>query len=76
MTEEAATLQLLIDSILEKHRELRKENETDSDTNYVDFTELEIRAMVESLWTDRFASSRQRFRESVGAAVASQIEKS
>ena len=76
MAEDAATLQLLIDSILEKHRDLRHEHGNDPESDFVDFSELEIREMVESLWTDRFASSRQRFHESVGRAVQSQIDKS
>ena len=76
MAGEAPTFQLLVDSILERHRDLKREHDANPDLEYVDFTELEISAMIESLWIDRFGSSRQRFHEAVGDAVASQIEKS
>lgn len=76
MVEQAATLQLLIDSILEKHRDLRRERENDPESDFVDFSELELTEMIEALWTERFASNRQRFRESVGRAIQSQIDKS
>ena len=76
VTDEAPTFQLLVESILERHRELKREHEAAQDVDYVDFSELEIRAMIESLWVDRFGSSRQRFHEAVGDAVSAQIEKS
>lgn len=63
----------LVDSVLRRHAEHKAEDSADVEDDYFEFTEDELRRLVEDLWIDRYASDRKTFKESVGDIVSKKV---
>lgn len=66
----------LMDAVLRRHQSNRAAAASDPEADYVDFSDEQVAAMVETLWVDRFTESRKQFQDSVSAAVSNKVSKS
>jgi hypothetical protein len=69
MEQENIALDLLSGAVLSKHQAMRQASHGRPDSDFVDFTDEEVKSMVESLWVDRYTTSRRAFEETVGRCV-------
>jgi hypothetical protein len=69
MEQENIALDLLASAVLNKHQAMRQSSLERQDSDFVDFTDDEVISMVESLWVDRYTTSRKKFEETVGGCV-------
>ena len=75
MSEETVAYQHLLATMLEIHRKNEDGAGSDSDVDFVSFTEEEITALVESLWANRFSESRNDFQDMVGQLINKLVAK-
>lgn len=73
MTDKNVAYNHLVDSVLRRHAEHKAEDSADVEDDYFEFTEDELRRLVEDLWIDRYASDRKTFKESVGDIVSKKV---
>ena len=69
MEQENIALDLLSGAVLSKHQAMRQASISRPDSDFVDFTDEEVKSMAESLWVDRYTTSRRAFEEAVGTCV-------
>jgi hypothetical protein len=64
----------LLNSILQTHKS-KKEQKVDNITGvqYVDFSDSELTTLVQVLWTDRYTSSREEFKNAVSEVISKRI---
>jgi hypothetical protein len=63
----------LVDSVLRRHAEHKAEDSADVEDDYFEFTEDELKRIVEALWIDRYASERKTFKGAVGDVVSKKV---
>lgn len=73
MTDKNVAYNHLVDSVLRRHAEHKAEDSADVEDDYFEFTEDELRRLVEALWIDRYAADRRTFKGSVGDIVSKKV---
>ena len=63
----------LIDAVLNLHSEKRKHDDPLVDEDYFEFTDEELKRVVESLWSDRYSSERKNFKNVVASIVSEKV---
>jgi hypothetical protein len=63
-------------AVLRRHQSNRAAAASDPETAFMDFSDAQIAAIVESLWVDRFTESRKQFQDSVSSAVSKKVSES
>jgi hypothetical protein len=63
----------LIDAVLRRHAEQKVSDTPEEEDDYFEFTEEELRRIVESLWVDRYAIEKKTFKNTVGDIVRKKV---
>jgi hypothetical protein len=63
----------LIDAVINLHSENRKHDDPLQDDDYFEFTDEELKRVVEALWSDRYSSDRKNFKNVVASIVSEKV---
>jgi hypothetical protein len=63
----------LIDAVINVHSENRKHDDPLQDDDYFEFTDEELKRVVEALWSDRYSSDRKNFKNVVASIVSEKV---
>ena len=63
----------LIDAVLDLHVENRKHDDPLQDENFFEFTDEELKRVVEALWSDRYSSERRNFKNVVASIISEKV---
>ncbi len=75
MSEDTVAYQHLLSTMLKIHKENSENMESLQEIDYVNFSEEEIKTLVEALWANRFSDSRSDFQDLVGQLVSKLVSK-
>jgi hypothetical protein len=63
----------LIDAVLNLHSENRKHDDPLQDEDFFEFTDEELKRVVEALWSDRYSSDRKNFKNVVASIISEKV---
>ena len=63
----------LIDAVLNLHSENRKHDDPLQDDDFFEFTDEELKRVVEALWSDRYSSDRKNFKNVVASIISEKV---
>jgi len=63
----------LIDAVINLHSENRKHDDPLQDDDYFEFTDEELKRVVEALWSDRYSSDRKNFKNVVASIISEKV---
>ena len=63
----------LIDAVLNLHSENRKHDDPLQDEDFFEFTDEELKRVVEALWSDRYSSDRKNFKNVVASIMSEKV---
>ena len=63
----------LLDAVLNLHAENRKHDDPLVDEDYFEFTDDELKRIVEALWSDRYSADRKNFKNVVALIVSEKV---
>ena len=63
----------LIDAVLGLHVENRKHDDPLQDDDFFEFTDEELKRVVEALWSDRYSSERRNFKNVVASIISEKV---
>jgi hypothetical protein len=73
VTDANIAYQHLMDAVLKRHAQHRESDDPEIEEDFFEFSEAELRRIVESLWVDRYSGERKTFKDTVGAIVSEKI---
>ena len=74
MSESNVALDLLIKAVLQQHSSNLADSSADKD-HTSNFSEEELKQIVEALWQDRYSATRTNFQKTVGALISEKVSK-
>ena len=74
MSESNVALELLINAVIQQHRNNIEDTLADKSHNSI-FSESELKQIVEALWQDRYSTNRTNFQKTVGTLINEKVSK-
>jgi len=63
----------LLDAVLNLHSQNKKHDDPLVDDDFFEFSENELKRIVEALWSDRYSSERINFKNVLAAIVSEKV---
>ena len=73
MSEKNIAYKHLLDSVLNLHAAHRKSDNPTDETDFFEFSDDELRRIVEALWDDRYSAERKNFKNIVGSIISEKV---
>lgn len=73
MSEKNIAHKHLLDSVLNLHAAHRKADDPADENDFFEFSDDELRRIVESLWEDRYSAERKSFKNVVGSIISEKV---
>jgi len=73
MSEKNIAYKHLLDSVLKLHAAHRKSDDPMDETDFFEFSDDELRRIVDALWDDRYSAERKNFKNVVGSIISEKV---
>ena len=73
MTEGNIAYKHLLDAVLNRHSEHRTKDSEDIEDDFFEFSDDELKRMVDALWADRYSTDQKTFQNVVGEMVSRKV---
>jgi len=73
MSEKNIAYRHLLDSVLSLHTAHRKSDDPTNENDFFEFSDDELRRIVDALWDDRYSAERRNFKNVVGSIISEKV---
>lgn len=73
MTDKNIAYQHLLEAVLRRHSVYREADDPVDENDFFDFSDDELRRIIEALWLGRYSSERKEFKNIVGTLVSEKV---
>lgn len=73
MSEKNIAYRHLLDSVLSLHAAHRKSDDPTDENDFFEFSDDELRRIVDALWDDRYSVERRNFKNVVGSIISEKV---
>jgi hypothetical protein len=73
MSESNIAYKHLLDAVLNLHSRNKRHDDPLVEEDYFEFTDEELKRIVEALWSDRYSSERKNFKNVISSIVSEKV---